>query len=145
MTMLSPVAEQRTDAGATAAQVSAFMRGFSLEATRPSAADIGELSAAAPAGTQVFLSALPKRSFTEAVDHAAAIRAAGYEPVPHLAARSIESRAMLDEFLAQVTRAASVRRVLVIAPSRGQQWLPDAPETTHTIHTISTVREVCDS
>lgn len=115
MTMLSAATAQRRAENAWSAQVAAFMRGFSLEATRPSPTDIGELSAAAPAGTQVYLSALPKRSFAEAVGHAAAIRTAGYEPIPHLAARSIGSRAILDEFLAQVTRAASVQRVLVIA------------------------------
>lgn len=113
MTMLSMAAPRLDDA--PAAQIADFMRGFSLEATRPSPTDIGELSAAAPAGTQIYLSALPKRSFTEAVGHAAAIRKAGYEPVPHLAARSIESRAMLDDFLAHAARDAAVRRVLVIA------------------------------
>ncbi len=118
MTMLSPAHPEQPASGDPAVALHAvanFVRGFSLEATRPSRTDIEELSKAAPPGTEIYLSALPKRSFVEAVDHATAIRAAGYEPVPHLAARSVESRAMLEEFLAQVTEQASVRRALVIA------------------------------
>jgi len=42
------------------------------------------------------------------------VRAAGFEPVPHLAARGIESRGAFDEALARMTKEARVRRALVI-------------------------------
>jgi methylenetetrahydrofolate reductase (NADPH) len=112
--MLSPLA-RKADAADPVARIAGFMRGFSLEATRPTPTDIDELRAAAPQGTQIYLSALPKRSFEEAASHAVAVRQAGFEPVPHLAARSIDSRAMLDDFLALAAAQAQVRRVLVIA------------------------------
>jgi hypothetical protein len=52
----------------TAAAVAAFMHGFSLEATRPTAEDVATLRAAAPAGTHVYLSAVLTRPPEEMVE-----------------------------------------------------------------------------
>ena len=92
-----------------------FTRGFSIEATRPSADDVATLAAIAPTGTQVYLSAVWTRPPREVVDAAALLRRAGLEPVPHLAVRSFASAAALDELLAQLAADAGVRHVLVIA------------------------------
>jgi len=48
-----------------------FMAGFSLEATRPSADDVAALADIAPAGTSVYVSAVPRRPVHEAIDAAA--------------------------------------------------------------------------
>jgi len=115
--MLSPAAArvQSGDDAQAVAQIAGFMRGFSLEATRPSADDIDQLRGAAPAGTHVYLSAVPRKPPAELCGYAAAIRRAGYEPVPHLAARNVEDRGAFDAFLGDIARKASVRSVLVIA------------------------------
>lgn len=114
--MLSPATQMQSDsASIEIARISAFMCGFSLEATRPSAADIEALRKAAPTGTHVYLSAVPRQSLSGLCDHAIALRRAGFEPVPHLAARRIADRGALDAFLARIRSEASVRRVLVIA------------------------------
>ncbi len=114
--MLSPATQMQSGHGSVEiARISAFMRGFSLEATRPSAADIEALRKAAPAGTHVYLSAVPRQSLSSLCGHALALRRAGFEPVPHLAARRIADRGELDAFLARIRAEASVRRVLVIA------------------------------
>jgi methylenetetrahydrofolate reductase (NADPH) len=103
--------------------IAAFTAGFSLEATRPKPADIEALKASAPAGTAVYLSAIPARPLAELIDAAKLVRAAGFEPVPHLPARSIASAEALDAMLAAATREAGVTRVLVIGgdtnPSAG--------------------------
>ena len=70
------------------AAVAAFMRGGSLEATRPTPEDVAALKAAAAPGTHVYLSAVPTRPQEDVVGQAAAVRAAGLEPVPHLAVRN---------------------------------------------------------
>ena len=67
------------------------MRGASLEATRPNADDIAALKAALAPGTPVYLSAVPTRPQEELVEQAAHVRAAGLEPVPHLAVRNFAS------------------------------------------------------
>ncbi len=66
------------------------MAGFSIEATRPSAADIAAL-AVLERGTRVYLSAVPNRPTEESIAAAIQARAAGLEPVPHVAVRNFAS------------------------------------------------------
>ena len=100
--------------------MAAFMRGFSLEATHPSAADIETLGKVAPAGTLVYLSAVPGRPPREQIDAAVALRAAGFEPAPHVAVRNFSTIEALDDFLARLSGEAGVRRALVIAGDRNE-------------------------
>jgi methylenetetrahydrofolate reductase (NADPH) len=100
--------------------IATFMRGFSLEATRPSTAEIAALSRIAPAGTQIYVSAPPTRSENELIDAAIRLRAAGFDPVPHLAIRNFASGALIDDFLARMTGEAGVERLLVVAGDRDQ-------------------------
>jgi len=97
-----------------------FARGFSLEATRPSADDIAALAAIAPADTRVYVSAVPTRPATEAIVVATQLRRAGLDPVPHLAVRNFAGAGDLDDFLQRMTGEAGVRRALVIAGDRDQ-------------------------
>src|SRR6195256_5236582 len=97
-----------------------FARGFSLEATRPSAEDVAVLAAVARPGTRVYVSAVPTRPAQDAIEAVASLRAAGFEPVPHLAVRNFATVRDLDDFLDRVTGEAGVRRVLVIAGDRDQ-------------------------
>jgi methylenetetrahydrofolate reductase (NADPH) len=95
-----------------------FMRGFSLEATRPSAEEVTALAGIVPPGGRVYVSAVPTRTAEEAIDAAVRLHAAGFEPVPHLAVRNFASAAALDDFLARLSGEAGVTRVLVIAGDR---------------------------
>jgi methylenetetrahydrofolate reductase (NADPH) len=102
-----------------AARIVALMEGFSVEATRPSPADIAAL-AVLGRGTRVYLSAVPNRPLGENVDTAIRLRAAGLEPVPHVAVRNFASEQQLDDFLARLHGEAAVERVLVIAGDRAE-------------------------
>jgi len=99
-------------------RISQFAAGYSLEATLPSAADIDGIVGIAPAGTQVFLSAVPTKPLLSEIEPAGRLRRAGFEPVPHIAARNFPSESALDEFLTRMTGEAAVRKVLVIAGDR---------------------------
>lgn len=98
--------------------IRAFMHGYSIEATRPSANDVAALAGILPAGTSVYVSAVPTQRGAEAIEHAARLRRAGFEPVPHIAVRAFASGADVDRFLARLTAEAGVRQVLVIAGDR---------------------------
>jgi methylenetetrahydrofolate reductase (NADPH) len=100
-------------------RVTALMAGFSVEATRPSAADIAALGVLAR-GTRVYLSAVPNRPADESLAAAVQIRAAGLEPVPHVAVRNFASAEALDTFLARLNGEAGVEIVLVIAGDRAE-------------------------
>jgi methylenetetrahydrofolate reductase (NADPH) len=101
------------------ARIAGFMQNFSVEATRPSDADIAAL-AVLPRGTRVYITAVPHRPADESIGAAIRLRAAGLEPVPHVAVRNFASVDALDDFLARLNGEAEVRRVLVIAGDRSE-------------------------
>ncbi len=101
------------------ARITAFMAGFSIEATRPSDADIAAL-AVLGRGTRVYLSALPNRPADESVAAAVRLSTAGFTPVPHLAVRNFTSVEAFDDALARLNGEAGVDSVLVIAGDRSE-------------------------
>jgi methylenetetrahydrofolate reductase (NADPH) len=117
MTAALPVADQ-TPSGPIG-RIAAFMAGFSIEATRPSAADIAALTVL-KRGTRVYLSAVPNRPAEESLAAAMQVRAAGLEPVPHVAVRNFANEPALDDFLARLNGEAGVDSVLVIAGDRSE-------------------------
>ena len=66
-------------------------------------------------GTNVTITFLPGDNYRRNVETASALRRAGYNPVPHIAARELPSREALNDFLARARGEADVRRILVIA------------------------------
>ena len=66
-------------------------------------------------GTDVTITFLPGDNYRHNVETASALRRAGYNPVPHIAAREMPSREALDDFLARARGEADVTRVLLIA------------------------------
>ena len=66
-------------------------------------------------GTDVTITFLPGDNYRHNIETASALRRAGYNPVPHIAAREMPSREVLDDFLARARGEADVARVLLIA------------------------------
>ena len=66
-------------------------------------------------GTDVSITFLPGDNYRHNVETAVALRRAGFNPVPHIAAREMSSREALNDFLAGVRREADVRRIVLIA------------------------------
>jgi methylenetetrahydrofolate reductase (NADPH) len=91
-----------------------FARRFSIEATRPDAAEITTLTGILPAGTEVYFTAVPTVGPGEVIKAAVNLRKAGLEPVVHIAARRQTSANDLLELLTRLNGEAQVRRLLVI-------------------------------
>jgi len=119
MTTISPTTTVADRADPIAA-IADFMRGFSLEATRPSADDVADLADTAPKGTRVYVSAVSTHPARESIEAAIELRKAGFEPVPHLAVRNLATADELDGFLARMSGEAGVQRLLVIAGDRDE-------------------------
>jgi methylenetetrahydrofolate reductase (NADPH) len=68
-----------------------------------------------PAGTPVYVNHLPKRDVGASLEALSALKRAGLEPVPHLAARRIASRAEARDFIERAVRRAGVAKALLIA------------------------------
>ena len=99
---------------APAPSAAAFTQRFSLEATRPSAAEIASLTGIVPPATPIYFSAVPTITRQEIVAAAVSLRKAGLEPIIHIAARRLPSAAALQEMLSALRGEADVRRLLVI-------------------------------
>jgi methylenetetrahydrofolate reductase (NADPH) len=99
---------------APASDFSALAQRFSLEATRPVAAEIAALADILPRGTPLYLTAVPTQDADELVKAAAAVRKSGMEPVAHIAARRLASAEALRELLAGLRGEADMRRLLLI-------------------------------
>jgi methylenetetrahydrofolate reductase (NADH) len=107
-------------------RTSELMRGFSLEATMPSRAEVDALRDLVPPGTLIYLSAPPNQTAERQIAAARDVAAAGYVPVPHVAARGFASRESLDAFMARVSGEAGVTSALVIAGDLAQPAGPFA-------------------
>ena len=101
---------------ALAGRVQELLRSASFEVTPKDAAAAG--AAGLPAGTRIYITLLPAADPAALVPAAATLRAAGLEPVPHLAARSITDLDALDGLLGRLSAEAGVTDVLTIAGSR---------------------------
>jgi methylenetetrahydrofolate reductase (NADPH) len=66
-------------------------------------------------GTDVTITFLPGDNYRHNVDTATALRRAGFNPVPHIAAREMATREALDDFLTRARGEAGVSRILLIA------------------------------
>jgi len=67
-----------------------------------------------PGGTPVYVNHLPRHDLAHTLGALLALREAGLEPVPHIAARRIASRAEARRFLERAVGAAGVAKVLLI-------------------------------
>lgn len=92
----------------------ALLRGYSLEATLPSETEIARLAERVAPGTEVYLSAPPFKPDETRIAAAIALARAGLVPVPHVAARNLTGRAVLEDFLRRMAGDAGVDRLLVI-------------------------------
>ena len=76
---------------------------------------IAELREHFAEGTDVTITFLPGDNYRRNVETSAALRRAGFNPVPHIAAREMASQEALDDFLARARGEAGVTRILLIA------------------------------
>lgn len=67
-----------------------------------------------PAGTPVYINHLPRHSLDDTLRGLMAVREAGLDPVPHMAARRITSEVEARSFLNAATKGAGVHKVMLI-------------------------------
>jgi methylenetetrahydrofolate reductase (NADPH) len=110
----------------TLRRIAAFLDRFSIGTSRLSTGEESQVQSVLPAGTPVYLTAVPGRPHADLIETAMRLRAAGLEPVPHLAVRGLASRDALDDIVAQFAARAGVQRAMVVA---GDHEHPAGPFT----------------
>ena len=91
-----------------------LLSNFTTETTPAAAAKIGDYGAHLRPGATIFITFLPGSNFADTIAVAMRLRREGFNPVPHFAARSMPSRAFLEESLARLTGDAGIDQVLLI-------------------------------
>ena len=94
-----------------------------VEMSPRDADQIPEAAALLPANMRVYVDSLPGRLHFSTLRAMESLCDEGLEPVPHIAARRIESRSALQEFISGAAHAG-VRRVLLVG---GDQPVPSGP------------------
>lgn len=100
-----------------------LVRSASIEATPRQIYTEQHLSELLPTETLVYVPFLPKGQFTDTLNACVRIREQGMQPVPHIPARMVDSRAQLEEWLSQL-QDHDVDRFLLIAGDRDNAFGP---------------------
>ena len=107
-----------------ATQVSDLLKAGSLEISPRELHKAAEVAALRPAGTCVYIPSLPGLPLVRTLEAIAAVRAAGLDPVPHVAARRIGDREEFRAFLSNASARHGVHRVLLLG---GDEPRPKGP------------------
>ncbi|MEL6236893.1 MAG: methylenetetrahydrofolate reductase, partial [Pseudomonadota bacterium] len=94
--------------------LSGFLKGFSIEVMPRTAAKIADFRAILPAGTRVYVAHIDGTPFEEMLATVTRLRNEGFEVMPHIPARVVETRARLAEWV-QAYADAGITQALVLA------------------------------
>jgi methylenetetrahydrofolate reductase (NADPH) len=118
--MSSPASAVDLQAGSAADLVASGS--LEMGAHRPQ--DAAAIAAVLPAGTPVYVNHLPRHTLEDSLASLVAVRAAGLEPVPHISARRVESRAALEKFLKRAASEAGIAKALLIGGDEAKPYGP---------------------
>ncbi|MCL4800134.1 MAG: methylenetetrahydrofolate reductase [Burkholderiales bacterium] len=90
-------------------------RAPTIETSAKNVVEIDGYRSLRPAGSDVYAAWIPGTPYHHLVSIARHLRAAGMNPVPHIAARRLPDRAAAADFLARLAGEAGVTRALVVA------------------------------
>ncbi|WP_090021285.1 methylenetetrahydrofolate reductase [Limimonas halophila] len=96
-------------------QIRQFVRGWSIETTPKGDEKVNDYNDHLHPGTKVAVTFLPGSDYRDTVRVAARLRREGFEPAPHIAARSLKNKGELEDFLARLRGEADVRQVVALA------------------------------
>src|SRR5262245_40827747 len=134
MTALFTDSEPRPGTGAASPEIARAAAELvacgSLEMGADTPDDARRIAQLLPAGTPVYVNHLPNRDLGHTFKALVALREANLEPVPHIAARRVVSRAEARAFLERAVKLAGVTKVLLIGGDLPQPSGPYADAAT---------------
>jgi len=110
----------------SASRAAELVSGGSLEIGAHRPQDAHEIAALLPSGTPVYVNHLPRHRLLDTIPTLMAVREAGLEPVPHIAARRIRDRGEFTAFLGRAVGEAGVRKALILGGDEPQAAGPYA-------------------
>ena len=85
-----------------------------LEFSAGSPQQIAEAAEILPRSIGVYVPSLPGKSYSELLERLNELKAAGFDPIPHIAARRVPSRKELADYLRTATEDLGVKRIMLI-------------------------------
>lgn len=95
-------------------QIIDFVSGFTIETTPGSALKIPDYREHLRPGTKVAVTFLPGSDFADTIATAKRLKEEGFQPLPHFAARSIVSAAVMEENLKKLQAEVGVEEVVAL-------------------------------
>ncbi len=114
----------------TSSQADAFINAFSLEVSAKAMPALRAEAARIPRGTTISIPWLASEDDDARLAAARTVRALGFEPMLHLSARRIRSRAALERFLERGASDAGVTHCLLVAGDLATPAGPYADSTS---------------
>lgn len=111
---------------ATRERLIALAQGASIETSARNAEEVSDYGALVTSGTPVYIAWIPGADPKRAVDISARLASLGLRPVPHIAARELDSLRQADTLIRRLREEAGVREMLLIAGDRGEPRGPYA-------------------
>lgn len=96
-------------------RISEFMQGFTIETTPGSAAKTPDYRVMLRPGTLVAVTFLPGSDFADTIAVSKRLKAEGFRPAPHFAARSVPSKAAFEDYLVRLQGEVGVEDVVALA------------------------------
>ncbi len=92
-----------------------FFAEFSVETTPGASKKIADYRQIIRHGEKVYITFLPDSDFSDTIEVAIRLRKEGFEPIPHIAARSVPNKAFLEQAIKRCVEEAGVKECLLIA------------------------------
>jgi methylenetetrahydrofolate reductase (NADPH) len=103
-----------------AREIATLARTASIEVNVQDEPVLGRGATLLAPGTRIYVSHLPGQAWEATATMCRAVRAAGFEPVPHLPVRLVPSADALEHILGDVARAARPRGILLVSGDYAQ-------------------------
>ncbi|GFE84904.1 methylenetetrahydrofolate reductase [Steroidobacter agaridevorans] len=113
--MTQPKAEAMPEPVVDQAGIATLARGCSIEMNVQDAPQLRRARSLLSPGKKVYVSHLPKQTWQQTIDACHEVREVGFEPVPHVPVRLLDSARTLEEFLHQAANRAQVAEILLIS------------------------------
>lgn len=117
--MTQPKADSIAPSLVDPASIARLARECSIEMNVQDARELRRAHALLPPGKKVYVSHLPKQTWQQTLDTCRDVREAGFDPVPHVPVRLLDSERTLDAFLHDASRA-EVAEILLISGDYAQ-------------------------
>ena len=99
----------------SAAELEAFLQGYSIEVMPRTAEKVEDFRAILPKGTRVYVAHIEGTPIEDMVATAKRISGEGFDVMPHFPARIIKDKATLADWIARYQGEANVRQALLLA------------------------------